>query len=139
MKKITGIIGISLGLLALAGCSDMPIWDQGMGPLLTGTVTDQDGTPIEHIQVTLNWNDSKAKEISYTSSEGIFISSAHLSQRGETSLKITLEDIDGEENGGLYETLVETITILEEEKSENVTENGEINLQMAFRLNRATL
>lgn len=139
MKKITGIIGISLGLLALAGCSDMPIWDQGMGPLLTGTVTDQDGTPIEHIQVTLNWNDSKTKEISYTSSEGIFISSAHLSQRGETSLKITLEDIDGEENGGLYETLVETITILEEEKSEHVTETGEINLQMAFRLNRATL
>ena len=139
MKKITGIIGISLGLLALAGCSDMPIWDQGMGSLLTGTVTDQDGTPIEHIQVTLNWNDSKAKEISYTSSEGIFISSAHLSQKGETLLKITLEDIDGEENGGLYETLVETITILEEEKSENVTETGEINLQMAFRLNRATL
>lgn len=139
MMRAAGIIGISLGLLAFAGCSDRGMWEPGMGPLLTGSVTDQDGTPIEHIQVTLNWNDSKTKEISYTSSEGIFTTSAHLSQKGETSVKITLEDIDGDENGGLFETLVETITILEEEKSDYITETGEINLQMAFRLNHATL
>ena len=138
MMKAAGIIGISLGLLAFAGCSDMGIRDESMGPLLTGSVTTQDGNPIEHIQVTLNWEEAGIKETAYTSSEGIFTSAAHLS-KGETSLKIILEDIDGEENGGIFETLEETIILLEEEYSESVTENGEVRLQMAFRLNHATL
>lgn len=133
------IIGISLGLLVLAGCSERIRINEGRGPLLTGSVATQDGTPIEHIQVTLEWPGSNIKELSYTSSDGIFTSSAHLAEKGETMLKITLEDIDGEENGGIFETLVETITLLEEDNDDYITESGEINLQMAFRLNHATL
>lgn len=138
MMKALKLIGISLAFLA-TGCSDMRVRDEAMGPLVTGNVTTQDGVPIEHIQVTLNWLDSGMKGISYTSSEGIFTSSAHLSRKGETSLKITLEDIDGEENGGLFETLEETLVVLEGEYSDHTSDSGEINLKMTFRLNHATL
>lgn len=110
-----------------------------MGPSITGSVNDIDGNPIEHIQVTLEWGDKGITEISYTSSEGIFTADAYLSNKGETLVKITLEDIDGDENGGLFETLEENIVLFEEDLQNSVTGSGEINLEMAFHLNRATL
>ena len=139
MMKISKIIGMALGFLAIAGCSDMRLKEEGIGPLLIGSVTTDDGVPIEHIQVTLNWLESGMTEVAYTSSEGIFTSYAYISPKGETSLKLTFEDIDGEDNGGIFDTKEETITLLEHEISEHMNENGEINLQMAFHLNRATL
>lgn len=138
MMKAAGIIGISLGLLAVAGCSDLGFMDDSMGPHLTGTVTGPDGAPIEHIMVTLEWPDSGMEGVAYTSSDGIFTTAAYLSNKGETSLNIMFEDIDGEENGGIFESKKETIILLKEEYSQSVNENGEINLQMAFRLNLAT-
>lgn len=138
MMKALKTLAMTLILLAAAGCSDHGFIDEGIGPVVTGSVTTEDGSPIEHIQVTLDWTDSGIKGTSYTSSEGIFTSSAYLSRKGETLLKIKLEDIDGKENGGLFETLEETLTLLEEEYAGHVTESGEINLRMAFRLNRAT-
>lgn len=130
---------MSLSLLAVAGCSNMSHEMMGSGATLTGSVTDTEGNPIEHIQVTLEWSEIGIKNIAYTSSEGIFKSQAYLPTKGETTVRITLEDIDEEENGGVFEALTETVTILKKDTEDSITEDGEINLQMVFRLFHATL
>ena len=139
MMKALRNIFMSLSLLAVAGCSNMSHEMMGSGATLTGSVTDTEGNPIEHIQVTLEWSEIGIKNIAYTSSEGIFKSQAYLPTKGDTSVKITLEDIDEEENGGVFEVLTETVTILEKDTENSITEDGEINLQMAFYLSHATL
>jgi putative lipoprotein (rSAM/lipoprotein system) len=139
MMKALRNIFMSLSLLAVAGCSHMSHEMMGSGATLTGSVTDTEGNPIEHIQVTLEWSEIGIKDIAYTSSEGIFKSQAYLPTKGDTSVKITLEDIDEEENGGVFEVLTETVTILEKDTENSITEDGEINLQMAFHLSHATL
>lgn len=138
MKALRSIL-MSLSLLAVAGCSNMSHEMMGSGATLTGSVTDTEGNPIEHIQVTLEWSEIGIKDIVYTSSEGIFKSQAYLPTTGDTSVKITLEDIDEEENGGVFEVLTEIVTILEKDTENSITEDGEINLQMAFHLSHATL
>ena len=102
MMKALRNIFMSLSLLAVAGCSNMSHEMMGSGATLTGSVTDTEGNPIEHIQVTLEWSEIGIKDIAYTSSEGIFKSQAYLPTKGDTSVKITLEDIDEEENGGVF-------------------------------------
>jgi len=63
---------------------------------VNGTVTDKTGKPIQNIRViSPNPFDS---DISYTNSEGKF----HTKNYGHPYL--TIEDIDGEENGGDFET-----------------------------------
>lgn len=138
MKALRSIL-MSLSLLAVAGCSNMSHEMMGSGATLTGSVTDTEGNPIEHIQVTLEWSEIGIKNIAYTSSEGIFKSQAYLPAKGETTVRITLEDIDEEENGGVFEALTETVTILKKDTEDSITEDGEINLQMVFRLSHATL
>lgn len=98
---------------------------------IKGTVTDENETPIEHIQVTLEWHDAGMTQTVFTSSEGTFNTEAFLSDDGQTELTVTLEDIDGEEYGGTFGKSVSEITLLEEEIS--------IALEMAFHLNHATL
>lgn len=137
MKALRNIL-MSLSLLAVAGCSNMSHEMMGSGATLTGSVTDTEGNPIEHIQVTLEWSEIGIKNIAYTSSEGIFKSQAYLPTKGETTVRITLEDIDEEENGGVFEALTETVTILKKDTEDSITEDGEINLQMAFHLFHAT-
>ena len=139
MMKASRTTLIFLSLLAVAGCSNMSRGLMGIGPTLTGSVTDLDGNPIEHIQATLEWDEMGIKDIVYTSSDGIFKSQAYLPVKGDTSVRITLEDIDGEENGGIFEVLTETVTILEEDAYGSLTEGEEVNLQMAFHLSHATL
>lgn len=133
------IIFILSVLISAASCTNGEWGYSGLGPSVTGCVNDIDGNPIEHIQVTLEWEGKGIKDISYTSSEGIFKSEAHLSNKGETMVTITLEDIDGDENGGQFETVVENIVLFEEDLQNSVTDSGEINLGMVFHLNRATL
>lgn len=139
MMKAIKIIMMSMGLLAAAGCSDMHIEEPELGPVLTVSVTDPEGTPIEHIQVTLDWTDAGIKEVSFTSSDGTLKTPAYLSAEGDTSLTVTLEDIDGEENGGLFETATENITLFEKDASDSLTDNSEISLEMVFHLYHATL
>ena len=138
MKALRNIL-MSLSLLAVAGCSNMSHEMMGSGATLTGSVTDTEGNPIEHIQVTLEWSEIGIKNIAYSSSESIFKSQAYLPTKGETTVRITLEDIDEEETGGVFETLTETVTILKKDTEDSITEDGEINLQMAFHLFHATL
>lgn len=97
-----------------------------------GTVTDEAGAPIEHIKVVLNWNYSSYFDIKYTSSIGKF--ETHLQDNPHSdviNLVITMQDIDGEDNGGFFESHSETITLRKEDITESV-------LRFDYRLNRAT-
>ena len=133
-------IPITLAALAFAAVScmqadpfpgvDSP--DTGDSDKLVGYVTDTDDNPIEHIKVTLDWNNGTYQEIKYTDSYGQFQTDCwQPATREAVTLAITIEDVDGEENGGLFEPVSETIILFE---------NGvqDIVDPMVFRLNRAT-
>ena len=133
-------IPITLAALAFAAVScmqadpfpgvDFP--DTGDSDKLVGYVTDTDDNSIEHIKVTLDWNNGTYQEIKYTDSYGQFQTDCwQPAAREAVTLAITIEDVDGEENGGLFEPVSETIILFE---------NGvqDIVDPMVFRLNRAT-
>ena len=133
-------IPITLAALAFAAVScmtadpfpgvDSP--DTGDSDKLVGYVTDTDDNSIEHIKVTLDWNNGTYQEIKYTDSYGQFQTDCwQPATREAVTLAITIEDVDGEENGGLFEPVSETIILFE---------NGvqDIVDPMVFRLNRAT-
>lgn len=133
-------IPITLAALAFAAVScmtadpfpgvDSP--DTGDSDKLVGYVTDTDDNSIEHIKVTLDWNNGTYQEIKYTDSYGQFQTDCwQPATREAVTLAITIEDVDGEENGGFFEPVSETIILFE---------NGvqDIVDPMVFRLNRAT-
>ena len=112
--------------------SDIRIPEAGDSDKLVGYVTDTDDNSIEHIKVTLDWNNGTYQEIKYTDSYGQFQTDCwQPATREAVTLAITIEDVDGEENGGLFEPVSETIILFE---------NGvqDIVDPMVFRLNRAT-
>lgn len=123
------IIAAVLAVSCMSMHYDLAMDSASPAPSIIGNVTDASGVAVEHIKVTLDWNDGVFVAIQYTNSDGGFM--ADIWEAGEDmvrSLTITLEDIDGEENGGTFETLSETFTVFEEG---SVTE-------LDFRLNRAT-
>ena len=133
-------IPITLAALAFAAVScmqadpfpDVDSPDTGDSDKLVGYVTDTDDNSIEHIKVTLDWNNGTYQEIKYTDSYGQFQAECwQPATREAVTLAITIEDVDGEDNGGLFESVSETIILFE---------NGvqDIVDPMVFRLNRAT-
>ena len=124
---------LAYGLVALAAVSSCMAYDaavpESMG-LIHGTVTDMEGNPLNHIKVVLNYGEEMGQMTVYTSLKGEFIADIEPSA---TTLTITLEDIDGEENGGLFESLTDQITLMEEDLLNN---EGFMNLE--YRLTRAT-
>lgn len=134
MKK-TGLI-FSLSALMLSSCAvEMSILEDTIGPVVIGRVSDMDGTPIEHIQVTLNWGKHTDETVVFTSSEGTFRSEAVIDPERQATLNIVLEDIDGEKNGGLFETVSETIVLYEDEGTGS---DGQIIFELDFHLTHAT-
>ncbi len=100
--------------------------------LLSGTVTDNAGNPIEHLKVTLDWNSGSYQDIKYTSSTGRFDANLKDSDNSDIiTVSIVIEDIDGEDNGGLFSTHTERVTLIKNEITEPV-------LKLSYRLNRAT-
>lgn len=137
--KIRHIIPMVASALIFCSCMDGKMDTEGPDHIILGTVTTEEGTPIEHIQVTLEWHDMKKTEMVFTSSDGKFNTQAYLSPDGETEVTITLKDIDEEENGGTFEESVEKITILEEDITEPEEEGKPVTLELAFHLTPATL
>lgn len=106
-----------------------PVMDEVMNQKVIGKVTDTEDMPIEHIKVTLDWNEGVDVEVMYTDSDGMFTSYVYPGKSSEPQLlTITLEDIDGEEFGGTFSPRSDTMTILEDNKS---------TINLAFRLNHA--
>ena len=131
--RVTGFISTLTAAVLTASCMAMqyePTMDNvAPEPAIVGNVTDTSGVAIEHIKVTLDWNDGAFSETQYTNSDGVFTAEIWENvEKAVRSLTVTLEDIDGEENGGTFETLYETFTVFEDNSA----------TVLDFRLNRAT-
>ena len=136
MRTAGKIICAAICAYALASCMAMDmaeVPDMSDMPELTypGSVMDTEGTPIEHIKVTIEWQGAfPVKDIKYTDSNGVFFLDI-INNPESYTITLTLEDIDGEENGGYFETLSDTITLFGDPESNST-------VKLDYRLNRAT-
>ena len=123
MKQISTILGI-MSLWFLTSCMAM---DPGIMVTdtinLNGIVTDDEGNPINHIRITLEWDDQAFSPLTvYTSTDGEF--SADLDYyylRFPTTVLIEISDSDGPENGGEFATKTDAVTIHEAGPLEPIT------------------
>ena len=139
MRRICNILAVCLTVILYASCeAGPPMSDQMAGmPVISGKITDMEGTPLEHIKVIIDWGSYlMSPDVEYTNSDGEFrVRIRYSGENGQpATITVTMTDIDGEENGGLFETLTETLTLFEEDI---YTSNKVINL--AYRLNHATV
>lgn len=127
-----------IAVMSMASCAKGPSTDFPKHlPALTGTVTDHDSNPIEHIKVTLESGKWPVTHETYTSSEGKFRSDIHIevTDGAPVTINITLEDIDGDDNGGLFQPHTESVLIETKKTAEDKSPSA---IEMVFRLSRAT-
>ena len=138
MRRICNILAFCLTVILYASCeAGPPMSDQMAGmPVISGKITDMEGTPLEHIKVIIDWGSYlMSPDVEYTNSDGEFrVRIRYSGENGQpATITVTMTDIDGEENGGLFETLTETLTLFEED----IYTNNEV-INLAYRLNHAT-
>jgi putative lipoprotein (rSAM/lipoprotein system) len=122
-------------VLGMASCSKTEEYNGDIYAIVKGKVTDEASAPIEHIEVTIDLSKRTEPKTVYTSSDGTFIFDISFKEaRNIKKISITLTDTDGEENGGLFETLTEEIHLVEEESA-----TTPMMLKLDFRCSHATL
>jgi putative lipoprotein (rSAM/lipoprotein system) len=132
--KLKSLIS-ALIVLGMASCSKTEEYNGDIYAIVKGKVTDEASAPIEHIEVTIDLSKRTEPKTVYTSSDGTFIFDISFKEaRNIKKISITLTDTDGEENGGLFETLTEEIHLVEEESA-----TSPMMLKLDFRCSRATL
>ena len=105
---------LASGLFALASCSSYEYEGSDIYAILKGKVTDEAGAPVEHLEVSIELSRRDVKTY-YTSSDGTFICDiTYREARNLKKIALTLTDIDGEENGGLFATHSEDIHLYDE-------------------------
>ena len=97
---------------------------------IAGKITDQKGNPIEHIKVTIGIEGMQTIS-AYTSSEGIFIISIDSNKLQINQIEVLIEDVDGEEFGGHFATVNDTVKI------DDYQEDG-LRLSLDYRLSLST-
>jgi len=135
--KFTHLISVSAILLAVASCMNMeiPSHIEEEASSIEGVVRDTTGTPIEYIMVTIDWGKRLEKAVTYTSSEGKFKTEIPSEIMGiESNVTLTLEDIDGNKNGGEFETLTDKVMIFQEE----TPEDSVVTIVLDYRMIPAT-
>lgn len=128
------IILTVLTALALCSCSlgNFDI-DKVTPPNFTGIagkITDDVGNPVEHIKVTIGIEGMQPVS-AYTSSDGIFIISLEGNDLKVNQIEVLIEDMDGEEFGGQFDTVNDTVKI------DAYQENG-LRLSLDYRLTLST-
>ncbi|MBR2064844.1 MAG: radical SAM-associated putative lipoprotein [Bacteroidales bacterium] len=137
MKIISNIIRLFFCAMIISSCAAMDMQpSQSMDipdmRILEGKISDLDGNPIEHIKVTADLDIyMSVQEVKYTDSDGSFMIEINADSSVPVTVTLTIEDIDGEKNGGLFETMVDTITLFEEDNANSIA-------RLDYRLNRAT-
>ena len=122
-------------VLGMASCSKTEEYNGDIYAIVKGKVTDEASVPLEHIEVKIDLSKRTDPKTVYTSSDGTFIFDISFKEaRNIKKISITLTDTDGEENGGLFETLTEEIHLVEEESA-----TTPMMLNLDFRCSRATL
>ena len=97
---------------------------------IAGQITDTRGNPIEHIKVTVDIKGMQTVS-AYTSSEGIFIISIDDDRLHIDQIEVLIEDVDGEEFGGHFATVNDTVQIDEYQE-------GGLKLSLDYRLTLST-
>lgn len=119
--KFQAIISICILTLLSVGCTKEDASTAGGKgkPIITGHITDVNGTPLEHIKVTLDIQGSYNDAV-YSSSEGIYIAffMPEWDKNGKCEIKVSIEDIDGKQNGGEFASIHDTILLLKDNLSD---------------------
>lgn len=108
-----------------------------------GTVTDPDGAPIPGIEVlALLWNQAWEPDggeflpVGYTDQEGRF----HLEGTawpGATEIRVECKDVDGEANGGLFESASGEASLTQQAEGDGKWNDGTFGATLDIRLNKA--
>ena len=111
------LVAVALGMLGFASCAEIADDDPSKEDIcmygepsatykVLGTVSDESGSPVEGIRVAI-----ESKYSSYSQYDTLYTDSSgkYLFNRGERGLwpdkvVVVFEDIDGEENGGEFES-----------------------------------
>lgn len=133
MKAFKFISIVSAVALLLSSCMKMDYAGaQYEGIEIRGMVQDADCNPLNHIRITLDSDIFDTPHVIYTSQKGNFNT---LIETDITNLPIlidvTIEDIDGDENGGTFETVTDKISIFE-----NTEQTSSIMISPVYTLNR---
>lgn len=132
--KLRSLILLLAGVIVIS-CSKAETDGGNVFALIKGSVTDTEGHPIEHLEVTIDLSRKAGQKTSYTSSDGKFMSDITFKEaKNLKSIIITITDIDGDENGGFFESKTEEIFIYEEDVIEIP-----ILLNLDFRCSLSTL
>ena len=130
MRRISIILSI-MSLWLLTSCMAMEPGIMSTDTIsISGIVTDDAGNPINHIRITLEWEDRAFSPLTvYTSTNGEFYADLDFYYlRYPTTVLIGLSDPDGPENGGEFAAKTDAITIHEAGPLEPIT----------YQLTRAT-
>lgn len=112
-----------LALLGFSGCDIIGANMYGPAPVeygtphaefeLKGKVTDEEGTPIQGIEVSARWANDAPGEISpvETDAKGEYVFNDPYWWPDTGNIEVTANDIDGDENGGDFTAETETITV----------------------------
>ena len=99
---------------------------------IEGCITDSTGIPIEHIKITISASGNEQLTI-YSASDGKFMAEIRISATKEPFIDLLIEDIDGEENGGHFETKTDRIALIPEDRH-----NSPVILSPVYRLSLST-
>ncbi len=107
-------------------------FEPGGNDAIAGVVLDAEDNSIEHIRVTVDWNNGMEKTVKYTASDGSFSAKlpkdTDFGSGGGKTITITLDDIDEEANGGRFNSLTDNIVFNSEANSAEL---------LVYRLTRA--
>ena len=98
---------------------------------IAGKISDSKGEAVEHIKVTVNIEGLDTVS-AYTSSEGIFIISIDVPDLKINQINLVIEDIDGEDFGGHYATIKDTVQIDKDSQKDG------LRLSLDYRLTLST-
>ena len=113
MKARTFILMGILSLM-LASCSKEAAYDGSYHDeiRLEGLVIDAESeAPVNHMEILIEWESVESPVVVYTSDKGRFSTMLAAPDSYPAVISLTITDIDGEENGGLFEDFNDTITI----------------------------
>ncbi len=130
MKRLFRLIAGGMIWASISSCSVGYDYATPDSIQIQGTVTDIEGNPINHIKITFGYGEGKELITVYTSLKGEFIADI---EPAASVITVKLEDIDGEDNGGLFESISDQVTLLEDSMLDST---DIINLE--YRLSRAT-
>ena len=133
MKARTFILMGILSLM-LASCSKEAAYDGSYHDeiRLEGLVIDAESeTPVNHMEILIEWESDESPVVVYTSDKGRFSTMLAAPDSYPAVISLTITDIDGEENGGLFQSHSENIIFFKEDDFHEPS-------ILTYRLSRAT-